>query len=49
MNPHHSSAGKKKLPIGLRSWMTEFFIDEVLDWEELRAIIKKGLTCIVDR
>ena len=46
MNPHHSSAGKKKLPVGLWNWMTEFFIDEVLDKEELREIVKRGLSCV---
>ena len=43
MNPHYSSAGKKKLSNNLWEKMTEIFIDEICLKEEVREIIKRGL------
>ena len=43
MNPHHSSAGKKKLPVEVRSKMTEIFIDELMLKTDLMPIVQSGL------
>lgn len=43
MNPHYSSAGKKKLPLVLREKMTEFFIDEIEERDEINEIVWNGL------
>lgn len=46
MNPHHSSAGKKKLPRVLREKMTEIFVDEILDLSDLRPFVEGGLSSV---
>lgn len=43
MNPHYSSAGKKKLPQSLWEKMTEFHIDEINQKDEILEILKQGL------
>jgi midasin (ATPase involved in ribosome maturation) len=42
MNPPFTSAGKKQLPAPFRNRFTEIYVDELLNTEDLMAVVMKN-------